>query len=160
MSNRILASAFILVVSLPACGPRPEPVSVPATWKHIDVGPFSFWAPPDLSKAPLPGVPFDSYVGDFQGKGIVLSFDYGLYSSPLQAPGDDLRWHNELIGGRAARMVSYTAAPKGEFPYPNFVAVNFPQTGRAHMRLTMYASCGGMSSCRDSEDIFRTIRFN
>jgi hypothetical protein len=124
------------------------------------MGPFSFWAPPDLSKAPLLGVPFDSYVGDFQGKDIVLNFDYGLYSSSLEAAGDDLRWHNELIGGRAARMVSYTAVPKGEFLYPNFVAVNFPETGRAHMRLTMYASCSGMSSCRDAEDIFRTIRFN
>jgi hypothetical protein len=82
-----------------------------------------------------------------------------MYSSSLQAPAETFRWHNEQIGGRAARMVSYTATPKGEFRYPDFVAVNFAQTGKRRMGLTLYASCAGMSGCRDAEDIFRSIRF-
>jgi hypothetical protein len=157
--NVIRVFAIALAVSVVACGSVPDPVSVPAGWKRTDVGPFSFWAPPDLRDLPLAGVPTDSYVREFQGKDLVIFFDYGFYSSALQAPAPTFRSHNELIGGRAARMVSYTATPKNEFRYPDFVAVNFAQTGKRGMRLTLYASCAGMSGCRDAEDVFRSIRF-
>jgi len=136
-----------------------HPVHIPATWKCIDAGRFSFWAPPGVVPAPLRGRPVDSYVGEYRGHQLFLSFDYGPYSSSLQTPGDNLRSHDELIDGRAARLVSYTAAPNGDFAWPNFVAVHFPKTQEHGMRLTMYASCGSALSCREAEQIFRSIRF-
>jgi hypothetical protein len=56
-------------------------------------------------------------------------------------------------------LVSYTAVPKNEFRWPDFVAVYFAQAGKPHMRLTLFASCATMSSCRDAEDLVRSIRF-
>jgi hypothetical protein len=146
-------------IALAACSARSDPVDVPSTWKRVDAGPFSFWAPADVRAAPPQGLPFDSYVGDYQGRGLVIMFDYGAYASALTAPGSDLRWHNELIGGREARMVSYATTPRGEFRYPNFVAVHLVEGGGHGMSLTMYASCAGLPTCRDAQAVFRSIRF-
>jgi hypothetical protein len=72
-ATRVLAVA--LALSVVACNSVPDPVNVPAGWKLVDAGPFSFWAPPDLRDLPLTGVPIDSYVREFQGKDLVISFD-------------------------------------------------------------------------------------
>jgi hypothetical protein len=150
----------VAVSALTACAGSPEPVKAPAGWHLFDVGPFSFYAPADVEEASLNGMTIDSYVRQFQGKSLFLMLDYGQYSSSFEGERDgSFRSHEELIGGRAARVVSYEAIPKREFRYPNFVGVYFPRTGKRGMRLSMEASCDGFLSCRDAEDIFRTIRF-
>ena len=124
------------------------------------MGSFTFYAPSDVDNAPQSGGAIDSYVREFHGKSVILMVDYGLYSSSLGDTGEaSFHWHEESIGGKAARMVAYTATPQGEFQYPNFVGVYFAGTNKRNMKLTMLASCGGLPSCHDAEGIFRTIRF-
>jgi hypothetical protein len=156
---RATFALFVAIGALTACAASPEPVKAPAGWHLFDVGPFSFYAPADVEDALLNGRAIDSYVRQFQGKSLFLMFDYGPYSSSFEGEDASLRSHEEMIGGRTAKFVSYEAIPKREFRYPNFVGAYFSRTGKRSMRLSMVASCDGFLSCRDAEDIFRTIRF-
>ena len=106
------------------------------------------------------GKAIDSYVREFHGKSVVLMVAYGPYSSSLGDTGDvTFRWHDESIGGKDARMVTYTATPEGEYRYATFVGVYFSRTNKRNMKLSMIASCNGPNSCHDAENMFRTIRF-
>ena len=51
----------------------------PACWHKLDTGPFSILAPPEWEFRQLTGV--DSYVGEFVGDGVTLTFDFGRYSN-------------------------------------------------------------------------------
>lgn len=54
-------------------------VSARNSWRKLDAGPFSISAPPGWEFHQLTGV--DSYVGEFVGDGVALTFDFGGYSS-------------------------------------------------------------------------------
>jgi hypothetical protein len=159
MLRQLLVTGMAMAATT-SCSRPVEPVHAPVSWKHVDVGSFSFYVPPDVNEVKLPGIAVDSYVREFQGTSIVFHFDYGNWSYPLN--GDEnptVRWYQEYVGGKRARFVSWTDSPAAEFKWQNFVAVHFPDTGKKGMLLTMTASCDGYVSCRDVEDIFRTIRF-
>jgi len=84
------AAAFIL---LTLCASAQVPISgaaeatkcdktslaVPTCWHKLDAGPFSILAPLGWDFHQLVGV--DSYVGEFVGDGVTLTFDLGRYSS-------------------------------------------------------------------------------
>jgi hypothetical protein len=158
-----LRRALVLVgavSTLLACSASSDPVQVPKGWRFFDAGPFTFYAPSDVADVPLNGKPIDSYVREFQGDAVILMSDYGAYSNSLGDTGEaSFHSHDESIGGKAARMVSYTGTPSGEFRYPNFVGVYFAHTNKRNISLSMVASCDGAPSCHVAEDIFRTIRF-
>jgi len=143
-----------------ACSAQTDvPVRAPVDWKRIDAGPFYFFAPADIRDATAPGIAYDSYAREFVGQALVLHFDYGQWSNDLNYDYPSFRAHQETIGGKPAKMVSFIAPPAKEFRYENFRAVYFVDTGKPNMHLTMTASCDGVSSCRDAEEIFRTVRF-
>jgi hypothetical protein len=48
-------------------------------WQKLDAGPFSILAPAGWEFHQLQGI--DSFVGEFAGDGVVLTFDFGRYSS-------------------------------------------------------------------------------
>src|SRR5689334_6614322 len=48
-------------------------------WRKLDAGPFSILSPAGWAFHQLQGI--DSYVGEFVGDGVVLTFDFGQYSS-------------------------------------------------------------------------------
>jgi hypothetical protein len=81
-------------------------LNVPASWHKLDAGPFSILAPSDWEFHRLPGV--DSYVGEFVGDGIVLTFDFGHYSSgyikKLKRPAYVLE--KKSIGRHTAKIAS------------------------------------------------------
>jgi hypothetical protein len=80
-------------------------VTAPANWHKVDAGPFSILAPSGWEFHQLPGV--DSYVGEFVGDGVVLTFDFGGYSNPLREerkPAYVVIYKS--IGGRRAKIVS------------------------------------------------------
>jgi hypothetical protein len=145
--------------ALGACSGGTTPTQIPGNWSRVDAGPFTFLAPPDVRATPLNGEPVDSFVRKFRGQAVDLMFDYGLYSNPLSGEAHgNFHSHGETIDGRTATLVSYTAKPEGEFRFQYFVAVHFPHTRESKLRLTAYASCAGVLSCRDAEDLFRSIR--
>jgi hypothetical protein len=153
-------SLCLVLYTASICSAQTDPpVIAPADWKRIDVGPFSFFAPADVHDAPLPGIAEDSYVREFAGQHLVFHFDYGRWSNDLSYDYPSFQAHQEVIGGKPAKVVSFTAPPAKEFRYENFRAVYFADTGKPNMRLTMTASCDGASSCQEAVDIFRTLRF-
>ena len=158
-----LRCAFLVVgvvSTLLACSAAPDAVQIPAGWRLFDVGPFTFYAPPDVDEALMSGKPIDSDLREFHGKSVILMVDYGPSSSSLGDTGETgFHSHDESIGGNVARMVSYTGTPEGEFRYPNFVGVYFARTNKRNVKLSMIASCDGLPRCHDAEEILRTIRF-
>jgi hypothetical protein len=99
---------------------------VPMGWRLFDVGPFSFYAPPDVKDAARPGTPEDSYVREFAGSSMVFHFDYGHWSNDLTSY-PSLSSHVESIDGKAARLVSFMGAPAHEFRFENFRASTLPK---------------------------------
>jgi hypothetical protein len=80
-------------------------VGVPTCWPKLDAGPFSILAPSGWEFHQLTGV--DSYVGEFVGGGVTLTFDFGRYSTELRnvkKPAYIIA--KKSIGGRTAKVVS------------------------------------------------------
>ncbi|MFZ0959667.1 MAG: hypothetical protein WAO35_02090 [Terriglobia bacterium] len=74
-------------------------------WHKVDAGPFSILAPSGWEFHQLVGV--DSYVGEFAGDGVVLTFDFGRYSNPLKEEKTPAYVViHKSIGGRGAKVVS------------------------------------------------------
>jgi hypothetical protein len=69
-----------LVVSCPSLPARAE--TLDDGWTKLEAGAFSLNAPSGWEFHKKQGV--DSYVGEFSGDGIVLTFDYGRYSNDLR----------------------------------------------------------------------------
>lgn len=75
-------------------------------WRKLDAGPFSILAPSGWKFHQLQGV--DSFVGEFGSDGVVLTFDFGGYSSGYlkKAKKPEYVVAHESIGGHSARIVS------------------------------------------------------
>lgn len=77
----------------------------PAAWVKLDAGPFSIMAPAGWEFHQLQGV--DSYVGEFVGDGVALTFDFGRYSDDLkEAKEPAYVIAKKRIGGLHAKTVS------------------------------------------------------
>jgi hypothetical protein len=73
---------FVFGAILVGCSSIPRRVETPNNgWLKVEAGAFSIYAPPGWEFHQKQGI--DSYVGEFTGSGVVLNFDYGPYSSPL-----------------------------------------------------------------------------
>ena len=80
-------------------------VGVPTCWPKLEAGPFSILTPSGWEFHQLTGV--DSYVGEFVGAGVTLTFDFGRYSTELRnvkKPAYIIA--KKSIGGRTAKVVS------------------------------------------------------
>ncbi|HEV3308536.1 MAG TPA: hypothetical protein VGZ91_18985 [Candidatus Sulfotelmatobacter sp.] len=81
-------------------------------WHKLDAGPFSILAPLGWKFHQFMGV--DSYVGEFEGDGIALTFDFGRYSTELRkAKKPAYIVTKESIGGLSAAVVSPRTAGNG-----------------------------------------------
>lgn len=77
----------------------------PANWHKVDAGPFSILAPSGWEFHQLQGI--DSFVGEFVGDGITLTFDFGAYSDPLEKEKKQVSGVvHKSIGGFPAKVVS------------------------------------------------------
>lgn len=73
-------------------------------WPRIVAGPFAISAPPGWKFRQLNGV--DSFVGEFVGDDVVLTFDFGRYSTELRkARKPAYVITKKSIGGYAAKVV-------------------------------------------------------
>jgi hypothetical protein len=81
-------------------------------WHKLDAGPFSISAPSGWEFHQLTGV--DSYVGEFVGDGVTLTFDFGRYSTELRhAKKPAYIITKKFIDGRTARVVSPRTSGNG-----------------------------------------------
>jgi hypothetical protein len=133
----------------------------PDGWVKVEAGAFLIYAPPGWELHKRQGI--DSYVGEFAGDGVVLSFDFGEYSNSLE------EFHEptyvvtqEFIGGYKARIVSPRTPGHG------VTGIYFPRvTGSGSHRVLGHrpnSLCLNGQDLTDTQQelalkIFRTIQF-
>ncbi len=79
-----------------------EEFDIPSYWQNIDAGPFSLQLPPSWKFNKLRGT--DSYVGEFVGPEIRLTFDYGAYTGSLSGSDYIITYRN--INGHRAKVAT------------------------------------------------------
>lgn len=88
------------------CPPQHDDTSVSSqdSWRKLDAGPFSIFAPAGWEFHQRQGI--DTYVGEFVGNGVALSFDFGQaasgYLKETRPPVYVIS--HEFIGGYAAKI--------------------------------------------------------
>jgi hypothetical protein len=129
------------------------PVEIPPGWTTVDSQKFKFSIPPDLKEVSIRGI--DSFVGQYKGTNLSLSFDYGDYSDPLiHCQGAA---HVEEIDGKTAKIVTECYSRRGDSPRHG-IGVHFPKLGR-DTKLTVLVECNSTNDFETAKTIFRTIRF-
>jgi hypothetical protein len=127
-------------------------------WQKVDSGcGFFFEAPPEMQQQPVTGI--DSCVGQYQGAGMQLTYDYGGFSDPLEGYSDSPEYKEEsaTIDGFQAKVISLRRDDDSERPYA--VAVHFPDIGKGGVKLTMSIKCEGPAEMDDARLIVKSITF-
>ena len=123
--------------------------AIPSDWITVKAprNTFEFKAPPDLKNVPGRGA--DSLVGKYESPSMILSYDYGWYSSPL-ADEKQPEYSSKLvkIDGKTAKVVTYEGV----------AAVHFPKV-KDKNRLTVYVLLKKREAQATALQLFRTIRF-
>ena len=126
-------------------------VPVAACWHKLDAGPFSILAPLGWKFHQLMGA--DSYVGEFVGDGIALTFDFGRYSTELRkAKKPAYIITKQSIGGRSAMVVSPRTAGNG------ITGVYFRKI-QGHDELCLWGKDLTAAQQKWALEIFETIHF-
>jgi hypothetical protein len=125
----------------------------------IDTGPFDVTLPPGWDYTPRQGI--DSHVGEFNGKGVKIFFDYGWYSGNLNAYENDPLYaaSHETIDGREAVAVTPRGSRSG-FAAAHIIVgdVNGPFTS---VETTILLQADDVPSTLREEvlGIYRSLRF-
>jgi hypothetical protein len=143
---------FVFGVILVGCSSIPRRVETPNNgWLKVEAGAFSIYAPPGWEFHRKQGI--DSYVGEFTGSGVVLEFDYGLYSSPLdEAVEPKYVVAHDTIGGYGAKVV----CPRT--PGHGVTGVYFPKIASSN-KLCLWGQDLTDTQQELALKIFRTVRF-
>jgi len=107
----------------------------------------------------VPALGIDSFVGEYKGDSISLSFDYGLYSNRLENNGQSgYVARKERIGGKDAKIASFQERYTGN-PFEHAIGVHFPHVAGKEIRLTVFATCKTTNDYETAKTIFRTLKF-
>jgi hypothetical protein len=138
----------VAMASMLATGPCDETPAGTGDWTRFRPhDAFTFRGPSDLEAIPVQAV--DSGVGRYANADLVLSYDYGWYSDPLEPAGQPgYQSESVEIDGRTARIVTFEG----------HAAVHFADLGES-MRLTVLVELKQPSARADALEIFRSIRF-
>jgi len=120
-------------------------------WQNVTNGSFSFSIPALWKKTDAHGV--DSFVEEYLGQGIKLSFDFGMYSNNFGDWPKETKFEEVNIHDRAARI----GAVKREFHegYPYSVQVYIKANGSG--ALSMFAACKSEKEVALARKVFETI---
>ncbi len=134
---------------LVGCSSAPKRVETPNNgWLKVEAGTFSIYAPPGWEFHQKQGI--DSYVGQFTGSGVVLKFDYGQYSNPLdEAVEPKYVVAQETIGSYRAKVV----CPR--MPGHGVTGVYFPRIGSSDKLCLWGQDLTGTTVPRSSPDLSR-----
>ncbi len=112
---------------------------------------FSFSIPLSLKKSDAHGI--DSFVEEYVGAGIKLSFDFGIYSNNFGDRPKDTKFEKVKINGRAARI----GTAKHEFPegYPHSTQVYIQVS--ENVALSMFAACKSEKEVAMAKKVFESI---
>lgn len=125
--------------------------SVPEGWEMIDGGDFTLYAPANWEFTE--GMGIDSYVGEIAGDGVVLHFDYGMYTGNFAASEEetyDIQY--EIVSGQKA--VIFTPKTTGEGLTGIYV-----EAPRGEGNFTLYGENLTTEQEELAVQIFRTLKF-
>ena len=135
----------------------------PSDWVEVSAGSeFSLMAPAGTKFIKREGI--DSFVGEFDGPGFKLQFDYGAYSGSLEDDGNAQNYaaENLPVRGKQARLVtSYSPHRSDDFPY--FIGMHFADLGETVIgtrKLTIYAWVKSTDDYPLVREILGTVEFN
>ncbi len=155
--------ALILLMSLGHTGAAASDTNgVPLDWiaVHADTV-FSMMAPPGTRFVRANGI--DSFTGSLVGPDFELSFDYGLYSSPLTEHASDESYQVEriLVQGKKAHIItSYVPGISSDAPY--FIGIHFSEleeSSQGTMKLTINGSVASNDDYDVVKNAFISIHF-
>ncbi len=136
---------------------------IPSDWIQVDAGTeFSLMAPSGTEFHQGQGI--DSFVGSIRSQKFELTFDYGLYSNPLNT-NDGSHSNREktqiLVDGRTAKLVyNSTADTLNEHPW--FIGMHVPeiaQTVIGSTKLTITCFPDHKDDYELIKKIFSSIKF-
>lgn len=132
--------------------------TTPTDWKIVNArGIFSFSVPKDLQEQAIQGI--DSYVGEYKSQSMNLSFDFGMWSNPLDDSSQpQFQQLVTEINNEPAKIVLYTA-PQTQTEYNYFAGVHFPSEKNPTGKLTMSVRCKDSESQKTAVKIFYSIKF-
>jgi len=144
---------------------KPPPTTIPDGWNKIELGDFSFYAPPDMKNRNVRGI--DSAVWEFRNHSMTLNLDYGMYSNDLKSYVDQPEYRAEWLGIDGKKAVIATlrmrdkdmaASPEKDRKY--IAAVYFPDVNSGEKtKLTFWASCVDSATQESAKRIFLSIKF-
>ena len=123
----------------------------------VDLGDFSFYAPPDMKNQNVRGI--DSAVWQFRNSSMTLDLDYGMYSNDLKSYADQPEYQAWwiLIDGKEAKVATLRMDDDRGRKY--VAAVHFPDvSGRGGTRLTAWARCRDRATQQSAKNIFLSIK--
>ena len=156
---------LLLVLLLPGCksisqkATNAEASKLRQGWDRINANDkFIFYLPPNMPKQDTHGI--DSYVEEYQNKNMSISFDYGIYSDPLDGYSMEPEYKEikEVISGREVKIVLFKATNfVSEYTY--FAGVHFAAVKEDGSKLTMIVEFNDEKDHETAKIIFRSIYF-
>ena len=129
------------------------------TWKEVNMeGQFEFSLPANLSEAREQGI--DSNVARWEGEGITVRVDYGMFSDPLTSYAGRPNYHisSETINGHAARVVGFDEGDGKRLVAAHFHDIAEGRNAKQE-RLTIVVETDRKVRSEVPDRIIRSIRF-
>lgn len=141
-----------------------DPTKPGPGWKRVDAdGLFFLSLPEDMKKQNVRGV--DSSVGQYRNGRMVVSFDYGIYSNPLESYSDKPGYKETLksIDGKKAKIVFFSNTRR-DSKYKYYSAVHFAEVQKnrfanMNIKLTLDVEFNEESDNAIAQTIFESIVF-
>lgn len=143
----------ILVIGCSAPPPS-DPVTPCEGWKLVNNKHFSFAIPESFKEVGVQGI--DSFVGQFMDDGIMLTFDYGMYSDNFRDWPAETKYKTIKIGNETARIGSRETK---DLPEVSVLTQAYVKENSRHSNLAMGANCRDQKQADLAHKIFETIRF-
>lgn len=128
-----------------------------AQWHEVRGGVVLFSSPVEVT--PTGGTGADTAFAEWQGDGLVVRADYGLFVDPLTGhrsrAGTQLS--EETIDGRAARVLAADQPDGSRFTAAHFPDLSGPD-GRS-AKLTFVVITSGQRTAEEALEIIRSLRF-
>jgi hypothetical protein len=135
-------------------------IDIEGGWKTIDAeGKFSFDLPQSMNKKEV--LPMDSFVQHYVGDGMLVIFDYGWFSDPLDRYESEPEYWREQkkVGGFDATLIGYKPdADWGKY-HAGIAFRNITNDGIVPTHFTMSISYNNSEDKNTAIKILESIRF-
>ena len=126
-------------------------------WNTHNAGPFTFSLPAGMHKTSAHGV--DSYVSEFEGESMIVSFDYGFYSNDFSGWPASTEFETVSIDGLQAKIGVVHEGFHHRFDHSAQIYFSHTARPQGGYSLSMFASCRTPEDFALAKKVFHSIRF-